>query len=404
MQAAVVIDDIRIPVSVLCNTMEDPTEFNASRRARAAEIIGYDIQFYNGLNRSVWIRLRSGLYYHIRSGTNSSYAKSGHLTVESSINAPTGIVEFDRVSANINCNPSHEWKHHTKKIHQLQEDRRQSMGSVPKYYKHSLLYHFDEAQLLDNDGSIYSDELDIVISLRDHNSHQHPYSNVGKQLVRNKTAKDKVRKHIEYGSLTQISFVDNEDIRGSLFYPSPHGVVEIKPVMDLTRQSGIYIISSELKVGKRSRKGNAEVIEHHFSFEEAKKDLWFFEKADDALFYMDHSVNDLHAMSIKFADRGMKQDEIGLKGKEIEFREKELTFKEKEIAFKEQERILELRRTEMDNKDKEREAESKRLERERETLAKDIMSRRSIQGDTIKTITIILTSIIGFMAVIAKNK
>lgn len=127
-------------------------------------------------------------------------------------------------------------------------------------------------------GSIYIDDLDIVISINEfEHVPYHPESKMGRE----KKHVDKVneKKSANRSFTYNVEIVDNTGVFGNRFKKIGEFVFKIVPIEDRTRLDGIYIISDRPSDTAYSLSG---VISTYYTFEEAEEKVGLYRNHEDA--------------------------------------------------------------------------------------------------------------------------
>lgn len=147
--------------------------------------------------------------------------------------------------------------------------RQNTVGMVRSFY-------VDESEIL-RAGYVYIQECDLLISFNeDVILEHHPQSNEAWS-----TADIRSKKEVQGAHGTVVRIVDNDNLRDAYYYHSAKRIIEVKPVRDTTKDSGVYFC--ELKCIN----GRTFLDETFMTFQEAEVELGLYCTQEEARTYGD---------------------------------------------------------------------------------------------------------------------
>jgi hypothetical protein len=132
-------------------------------------------------------------------------------------------------------------------------------------------------ELRNANGTLYHNELDLVISINDIKSTPiHPYSTEG---MRDKMMKEKAPEKTEAEFSYSIDIIDNSGKYGDRFQNIGNQIYRIKARKDNTMKDGVYRISNKPVIGANDP-GEQEVV--YYSMEDAEEKIPLYRTIEDA--------------------------------------------------------------------------------------------------------------------------
>lgn len=145
--------------------------------------------------------------------------------------------------------------------------RQNTVGMVRSFY-------VDESEIL-RAGYVYIQECDLLISFNeDVILEHHPQSNEAWS-----TADIRSKKEVQGAYGTVIRVVDNDNLRDAYYYYSAKRIIEVKPIRDTTKESGVYFCEMKCVNGK------TYLDEVFMSFQEAEENLGLYCTQEEARTY-----------------------------------------------------------------------------------------------------------------------
>ena len=228
--------------------------------------IEYRIRYTNNIKSTITVVTRSGLRFTLPSQFSMTCNKL-IIRVDIFIHN-TAQMDVRKVLSKVSENSSNEMRI-MRDIFTNQIRENKHGGAVI-----SLDYSFTKEDLIRVGGSVYSNELDYVISLDSlENAPPHPHSYVGdrKQIFNSTNKGDSRLNSFKYS----ILLVDNDRQYGPRYISIGSNVFKINPIIDNDRKDGVYVINSSENMGIED-----DVI--YFSMEDAKEKIGLFRTREEA--------------------------------------------------------------------------------------------------------------------------
>jgi hypothetical protein len=360
--------------------------------------------FSNGLPMPVIVTMRNGLSVYIPPG-NGAGRYSQDFTVQVRYYCARGVnIDMAHLLDEVDENVS------SVELRALKTAIEHSVVSPISSGRHmGLDYHVSKRDLETNGGSVYLEELDIVLSLGVQDLLPvHPHSRLGKILQLTNSEKYKAS---QTGFLFSMEIVDNKQMFGDRFINYCGVIYRVPAVRDPERVDGVYLNSSLPST-------DASPIDLNFTstrmeFTQASKQFSLYMTAEEAKTYGDpvkEREKELKALEHDMRERHLKA-QADLKDKEISLSKLKSKLSEEEalrenLQLKHQEEIQQAQReyqllkAEMDKQAERYREHLERVKHEREMESlhrKDYYESRKLErndsSEMLKWVPIIIAGI-----------